>query len=113
MVSAAVRDYYLFVSPQSTQVNRHNGPCPWHMSPCTPCPHRHSRHTSQCGVSTASRSWCVGRRVLPTRRHPRSDSVALLLSLCLSRAHISILFFFLMIRPPPRSPLFPYTTLSR
>src|SRR2546421_103442 len=22
-------------------------------------------------------------------------------------------FFFLMIRPPPRSPLFPYTTLSR
>src|SRR5256885_8033151 len=24
-----------------------------------------------------------------------------------------IFFFFLMIRPPPRSPLFPYTTLSR
>src|SRR2546427_9396127 len=30
-----------------------------------------------------------------------------------SDAHISIFFFFLMIRPPPRSTLFPYTPLSR
>src|SRR5258708_39164489 len=30
-----------------------------------------------------------------------------------SRDHISFLFFFLMIRRPPRSTLFPYTTLFR
>src|SRR5437773_12344027 len=29
------------------------------------------------------------------------------------RRHLSILFFFLMIRRPPRSTLFPYTTLFR
>src|SRR5262249_61791586 len=27
--------------------------------------------------------------------------------------HLSLFFFFLMIRPPPRSTLFPYTTLFR
>src|SRR5205823_15054112 len=27
--------------------------------------------------------------------------------------HFDSLFFFLMLRPPPRSPLFPYTTLFR
>src|SRR6516162_1382415 len=32
-------------------------------------------------------------------------------SLCLPSPHL--LFFFLMIRPPPRSTLFPYTTLFR
>src|SRR5258708_33378619 len=30
-----------------------------------------------------------------------------------SKPHISSLFFFLMIRRPPRSTLFPYTTLFR
>src|SRR2546423_14961421 len=30
-----------------------------------------------------------------------------------SRAHFPFLFFFLMIRRPPRSTLFPYTTLFR
>src|SRR5207249_12259002 len=36
--------------------------------------------------------------------------------LCVTRdtqAHIVLAFFFLMIRPPPRSTLFPYTTLFR
>src|SRR5258708_15225850 len=33
--------------------------------------------------------------------------------LCCPGIHISHLFFFLMIRPPPRSTLFPYTTLFR
>src|SRR2546430_13488770 len=31
----------------------------------------------------------------------------------LMREHLSIFFFFLMIRRPPRSTLFPYTTLFR
>src|SRR5262249_62051834 len=31
----------------------------------------------------------------------------------LSSLFLPSLFFFLMIRPPPRSPLFPYTTLFR
>src|SRR2546421_10670293 len=30
-----------------------------------------------------------------------------------SRSHVMFLFFFLMIRRPPRSTLFPYTTLFR
>src|SRR5436305_12292612 len=30
-----------------------------------------------------------------------------------SSLHLYLLFFFLMIRPPPRSTLFPYTTLFR
>src|SRR5256886_17435354 len=29
------------------------------------------------------------------------------------RLYVPLIFFFLMIRPPPRSPLFPYTTLFR
>src|SRR3954466_16430556 len=33
--------------------------------------------------------------------------------MCLSAARIHVLFFFLMIRRPPRSTLFPYTTLFR
>src|SRR2546422_8568497 len=33
--------------------------------------------------------------------------------LIVSRTHNSLLFFFLMIRRPPRSTLFPYTTLFR
>src|SRR6476620_4920347 len=37
-------------------------------------------------------------------------SVALLSSRC---KHVSLFFFFLMIRRPPRSTLFPYTTLFR
>src|SRR5438034_6478418 len=32
---------------------------------------------------------------------------------CLCRVHITVYFFFLMIRRPPRSTLFPYTTLFR
>src|SRR2546422_10905420 len=32
---------------------------------------------------------------------------------CVSGYHIFVLFFFLMIRRPPRSTLFPYTTLFR
>src|SRR2546427_12321484 len=32
---------------------------------------------------------------------------------CLRCVHLSITFFFLMIRRPPRSTLFPYTTLFR
>src|SRR2546423_12706712 len=36
----------------------------------------------------------------------------LLITLC-CRIAISIIFFFLMIRRPPRSTLFPYTTLFR
>src|SRR5436309_14385927 len=35
------------------------------------------------------------------------------ISLCAVLLHIHILFFFLMIRRPPRSTLFPYTTLFR
>src|SRR2546426_11384096 len=33
--------------------------------------------------------------------------------LCLSQLHLFFFFFFLMIRRPPRSTLFPYTTLFR
>src|SRR3989440_11846864 len=33
--------------------------------------------------------------------------------MCLSTIPVSFLFFFLMIRRPPRSTLFPYTTLFR
>src|SRR5438874_9576140 len=33
--------------------------------------------------------------------------------LCDSPTHANVFFFFLMLRPPPRSPLFPYTTLFR
>src|SRR5256885_4020489 len=36
-----------------------------------------------------------------------------LLSLCLCFALVCFFFFFLMIRRPPRSTLFPYTTLFR
>src|SRR3712207_9360571 len=32
---------------------------------------------------------------------------------CIPSAVVSLIFLFLMIRPPPRSTLFPYTTLSR
>src|SRR5438309_11139000 len=32
---------------------------------------------------------------------------------CLSLSYTVLLFFFLMVRPPPRSTLFPYTTLFR
>src|SRR5438093_12900092 len=39
--------------------------------------------------------------------------VSLLLSLPISRLYFSLSFFFLMIRRPPRSTLFPYTTLFR
>src|SRR5438093_11936747 len=35
------------------------------------------------------------------------------LSACHSPASLALLFFFLMIRRPPRSTLFPYTTLFR
>src|SRR5262249_62414471 len=34
-------------------------------------------------------------------------------STCLARLERRLSFFFLMIRPPPRSTLFPYTTLFR
>src|SRR2546422_700993 len=40
------------------------------------------------------------------------DSVAYVF-ISLSTAHLTYLFFFLMIRRPPRSTLFPYTTLFR
>src|SRR2546422_11092229 len=39
--------------------------------------------------------------------------IYLLLSVPLPRATLALLFFFLMIRRPPRSTLFPYTTLFR
>src|SRR5256885_13479846 len=39
--------------------------------------------------------------------------ISLLLSLISSLYRISFFFFFLMIRRPPRSTLFPYTTLFR
>src|SRR2546422_4192358 len=40
-------------------------------------------------------------------------SIAFVLSIKFACAHISSFFFFLMIRRPPRSTLFPYTTLFR
>src|SRR5437867_10574613 len=36
-----------------------------------------------------------------------------IVSLCSSASAVPLLFFFVMIRPPPRSTLFPYTTLFR
>src|SRR5215469_18395956 len=39
--------------------------------------------------------------------------MALALSFCVSFNILVLLFFFLMIRRPPRSTLFPYTTLFR
>src|SRR2546430_4131540 len=41
------------------------------------------------------------------------SSFALLVFLWRVRFSVSFFFFFLMIRPPPRSTLFPYTTLFR
>src|SRR5689334_25256979 len=65
--------------------------------------------------------WCAcslkkARRMvfafLKSGRKIRSSSC--LSSFCVhSSLHLSILFFFLMIRRPPRSTLFPYTTLFR
>src|SRR5689334_25010944 len=47
----------------------------------------------------------------------RDLSLPLMMSLSLSSYHLSwfysVLFFFLMLRRPPRSTLFPYTTLFR
>src|SRR5438552_15684490 len=43
---------------------------------------------------------------------PRNSSF-LSFSTVIARRHSTILFFFLMIRRPPRSTLFPYTTLFR
>src|SRR6266705_6224287 len=42
-----------------------------------------------------------------------SLSMTVVLCHCISSLNISLLFFFLMIRRPPRSTLFPYTTLFR
>src|SRR4051794_41934400 len=41
---------------------------------------------------------------MTTPRHPRT---------CSPRPYFTLFFFFLMIRRPPRSTLFPYTTLFR
>src|SRR2546421_10214153 len=58
----------------------------------------------------------VSRRLSPLARNPFSDhlwlSYLIFSSLC-SAAPLLLLFFFLMIRRPPRSTLFPYTTLFR
>src|SRR5436305_15052240 len=40
-------------------------------------------------------------------------TIYLLFFISLSHIHLLLLFFFLMLRPPPRSTLFPYTTLFR
>src|SRR5262249_61186641 len=45
--------------------------------------------------------------------HPAYSLVFSPLSLPHYSSLLFIFFFFLMIRPPPRSPLFPYTTLFR
>src|SRR5207302_10852199 len=51
---------------------------------------------------------------LPTRRLPASHfSLFLSYALLLSTLIFLCLFFFLLIRRPPRSTLFPYTTLFR
>src|SRR5690606_41670997 len=51
---------------------------------------------------------CVPHFVAPAERCPLfACSLQVLLPLCL------LLFFFLRVRPPPRSTLFPYTTLFR
>src|SRR6266853_4147943 len=42
-----------------------------------------------------------------------SASSGLLIRVCIPCMYILIIFFFLMIRRPPRSTLFPYTTLFR
>src|ERR1039458_7186881 len=53
-------------------------------------------------------------RTAPTLDAGRTDVVPLTrLYECLSSASLFSLFFFLMIRRPPRSTLFPYTTLFR
>src|SRR2546430_8349375 len=45
--------------------------------------------------------------------HSTHDNSFLLSSLYNTTSHPDLLFFFLMIRRPPRSTLFPYTTLFR
>src|SRR2546425_812415 len=66
--------------------------------PTTP---RSEEHTSEL----PSLAYLVCRRLLAqTRRTPRSPP---------PRAPFALVFFFLMIRRPPRSTLFPYTTLFR
>src|SRR6266550_2529015 len=58
----------------------------------------HARSTSRCWTPFCSRSWYSSA----SRR-----------SISAARNRARIFFFFLMIRRPPRSTLFPYTTLFR
>src|ERR1051325_1926088 len=62
--------------------------------------------SKHCGVMHVRD--CASRQVLSASsvRQPAPQAK-------LSNATFCTIFFFLMIRRPPRSPLFPYTTLSR
>src|SRR5476649_2710343 len=61
-----------------------------------------ARHRSEFSKTKTGSPPCRARRVICSYL---SSSIATTLSFCL--------FFFLMIRRPPRSTLFPYTTLFR
>src|SRR5260221_11245590 len=49
----------------------------------------------------------------PQLSHTQTDTLHLISHLTATVFHFFVVFFFLMIRRPPRSTLFPYTTLFR
>src|SRR3954462_12536825 len=59
--------------------------------------------------------FCLKKKL--TQLYARTKSLNLLLAICcflpLSGCQLTFFLFFLMIRRPPRSTLFPYTTLFR
>src|SRR5215475_1541959 len=77
-------------------------------------PRRSEEHTSEL----QSREKLVCRLLLEKKKHSeyrfRKDSIMFVHTKTQQDAlHLPLLFFFLMIRRPPRSTLFPYTTLFR
>src|ERR1039457_805250 len=79
--------------------------------PSSACEKNQQKHDTPLTPQTpqtraaAARS-AAGRRALRVLAHVRHSSLP-------SAAALIFLFFFLMIRRPPRSTLFPYTTLFR
>src|SRR6266850_4234310 len=86
------------------------------------CPRRFFIHARSISGGCLE-SYCPGSRPALQRPHPRRHSLASYHSGLLDRVwrhawldlprHSCLLLFFLMIRRPPRSTLFPYTTLFR
>src|ERR1039457_1523266 len=77
------------------------------------CLKKKKKQTNRCGLSTVRHHSCHATPTAETvqRAHvlPHTTSC----SNCSCVGFIFVFFFFLMIRRPPRSTLFPYTTLFR